>query len=154
MVESPHIPPNHPAESDAAEAHWPQGAEGNAGGRPTPRTHPRTAWTRRLGRQIPAQFAAGGLTVAEIADVQRVTRATVIRHLPGTSRAERSRHDVGVLRRRGLVPLAIATALGLAPATTARYLRELEREGAIDPIPAYVGRKGPSKRETVWAKLS
>ena len=45
------------------------------------------------------------------------------------------------LRKQGLVPLAIGPALTMPDSTVAKYLRELEREGAIDPIPAYLSRR-------------
>jgi hypothetical protein len=48
------------------------------------------------------------------------------------------KEEVRELRERGLVPLAIGPALNMPASTVVRYLRELEREGAIDPIPHYL----------------
>jgi hypothetical protein len=48
------------------------------------------------------------------------------------------RDDVRRLRERGMVPLAIADALLLADATTAHYLRDLERAGELEPTPPYL----------------
>lgn len=59
-------------------------------------------------------------------------------------RAER-RESVRRLYVRGLVPLAIADALGWADARVARYLNELEDEGAIEPVPSYLSREGPRR---------
>jgi hypothetical protein len=63
------------------------------------------------------------------------------------SRANKSGPKIWLRERRktlvleqwqyGLVPAAIASALGLSPRTVARYLRELEHEGAIT-VPAYI----------------
>jgi DNA-binding transcriptional ArsR family regulator len=80
------------------------------------------------------------LTVAEIAETQRVTVGTVVSYLPETTARDRRRHDVFVLRRRGLVPYAICDALELSDETVSRYLRELEDAGAIDRVPSYVSR--------------
>jgi DNA-binding transcriptional ArsR family regulator len=52
----------------------------------------------------------------------------------------RRRHDVYVLRRRGLVPYQISDALSLSDETVSRYLRELEDAGAIERVPSYVSR--------------
>jgi predicted transcriptional regulator len=65
------------------------------------------------------------LTVAEIAEAQRVTAATVVKYLPDTSARERRAHDVGVLARRRYVPKAIADTLGLSDRVVRRYLAEL-----------------------------
>ena len=45
---------------------------------------------------------------------------------------------VRVLRQQGLVPLAIGPALNMPDSTVARHLRELEREGLIEPMPVYL----------------
>jgi hypothetical protein len=46
---------------------------------------------------------------------------------------------VRILRaERGLVPLAIGPKLDMPDSTVAKHLRELERERAIEPIPAYL----------------
>ncbi len=50
------------------------------------------------------------------------------------------REAVRLLRERGLVPLAIGPALNMPDRTVARYLRDLERDGAIAPVPAYLTR--------------
>jgi predicted transcriptional regulator len=52
-------------------------------------------------------------------------------------RAE-DREAVLMLRQRGLVPLAIGPELGMPDSTVAKHLRELEREGIIDPIPPHL----------------
>jgi DNA-binding Lrp family transcriptional regulator len=50
------------------------------------------------------------------------------------------REAVRILRaERRLVPLAIGPELGMADSTVAMHLRDLEREGLIDPIPSYLG---------------
>jgi hypothetical protein len=43
-----------------------------------------------------------------------------------------------------LLPLVIAERLGLSVRTVARYLRELEREGLIDPIPPWLTLTAPA----------
>jgi hypothetical protein len=46
---------------------------------------------------------------------------------------------VRILRaEQGLVPLAIGPALHMPDATVGRYLRELERDFLIDPVPPYL----------------
>lgn len=45
------------------------------------------------------------------------------------------RAEVVTLRRRGLVPLAIAEVLGWSIRSVASYLREAEALGEIDPTP-------------------
>jgi hypothetical protein len=46
---------------------------------------------------------------------------------------------VRILRaERRLVPLAIGPELGMPDSTVAKHLRELERDGAIEPIPRYL----------------
>ena len=57
----------------------------------------------------------------EIATELRVTVPTVIRYL-GVRVAERRRHDVLALHKRGLVPTAIADRLEPSDRTVARYL--------------------------------
>jgi uncharacterized membrane protein len=54
-------------------------------------------------------------------------------------RAE-DKEAVQTLRARGLVPLAIGRLLNMPDSTVSKYLRELEREGLIDPIPPYLSR--------------
>lgn len=51
---------------------------------------------------------------------------------------EEDKQAVRELRNRGLVPLAIGPKLNMPDSTVAKHLRELEREGAIDPIPRYL----------------
>jgi hypothetical protein len=48
------------------------------------------------------------------------------------------REAVRVLRTRGLVPLAIGPELGMPDSTVAMHLRELERDGLIEPVPTYL----------------
>jgi Winged helix-turn-helix DNA-binding len=48
------------------------------------------------------------------------------------------RQAVRILRQRGLVPLAIGLELNMPDSTVAAHLRELERDGLIDPIPSYL----------------
>jgi len=52
-----------------------------------------------------------------------ITSGTVAKYLADGAR-ERRLHDVAVLRRRGLVPIAIADALKLSDRTVAGYLLE------------------------------
>jgi DNA-binding transcriptional ArsR family regulator len=80
------------------------------------------------------------MTVSEIAETQRVTVGTVVSYLSETTARDRRRHDVYVLRRRGLVPYQISDALSLSDETVSRYLRELEDAGAIERVPSYVSR--------------
>jgi hypothetical protein len=58
---------------------------------------------------------------------------------------------VRILRaEKRLVPLAIGPKLNMPDSTVAKYLRELEHEGAIEPIPPYLGlaaRKHPDREE-------
>jgi hypothetical protein len=59
--------------------------------------------------------------------------------IPFTPRSEsptraRRRANVLTLRRRGLVPLAIADVLGLGDGAVRRYLRELIAEGELSPL--------------------
>jgi uncharacterized membrane protein len=61
------------------------------------------------------------------------------RHTWARYRTE-EKEAVRLLREQGLVPLAIGPALNIPDSTVAKYLRELEREGAIDPIPPYLTR--------------
>lgn len=64
--------------------------------------------------------------------------AAAKRRAARASRIELRKEDVLLLYRRGLIPLAIADKLGLRPRTVARYLRELETDGKIDPVPSYL----------------
>lgn len=59
-------------------------------------------------------------------------------------RAE-EKEAVRILRQRGLVPLAIGPALNMPDSTVAVYLGELEREGAMDPIPVYLSFRTPDE---------
>jgi predicted ArsR family transcriptional regulator len=52
--------------------------------------------------------------------------------------SERLRADILTLRRRGVVPLAIARILNVKLATVARHLRELEAEGEVESTPSYL----------------
>src|SRR5262245_27876897 len=66
-------------------------------------------------------------------EARRKYRQTMARY-----RAE-EKEAVRILRaEKQLVPLAIGPALNMPDSTVARYLRELEREGLIDPIRAYL----------------
>jgi DNA-binding NarL/FixJ family response regulator len=65
---------------------------------------------------------------------------TVVSYLPETTARDGRRHDVFVLRRRGLVPYQISYTLSLCVETVSRYLRELEDAGAIERVPSYVAR--------------
>ena len=60
------------------------------------------------------------------------------------NRAE-DKEAVRVLRQQGLVPLAIGPALTMPDSTVAKCLRELEREGVIDPIPGYLSFAGEGR---------
>jgi hypothetical protein len=51
---------------------------------------------------------------------------------------EEDKDAVRVLRKRGLVPLAIGPALGMPDSTVARYLRDLEGEGEIESVPSFL----------------
>jgi hypothetical protein len=53
---------------------------------------------------------------------------------------EHEKEAVRTLRVRGLMPLAIGPALSMPDSTVGKYLRELKREGAIEPIPAYLSK--------------
>jgi hypothetical protein len=52
---------------------------------------------------------------------------------------------VRILRERGMVPLAIADALGLSNYRVRRCLVQLVREGALDPITANLSVSGPKE---------
>jgi uncharacterized membrane protein len=54
-------------------------------------------------------------------------------------RAE-DREAVRILRERGLVPLAIGPELNMPDSTVAAHLRELERDGFIEPLPPFLTR--------------
>jgi uncharacterized membrane protein len=57
------------------------------------------------------------------------------------------REAVRFLRaERGLVPLAIGPTLNMSDSTVAKHLRELERDGLIDPIPPYLSLHGDTLR--------
>jgi predicted transcriptional regulator len=53
-------------------------------------------------------------------------------------KAEIRKQDIAILRNRGMVPAAIASQLGISMRTLAKHLRELERDGLIEPIPPYL----------------
>jgi hypothetical protein len=63
-----------------------------------------------------------------------------------TVHSERLRADVLTLRRRGLVPLAIADVLDISDHTVYAHLRRLVVAGHIEPTPGYLERIG-SERE-------
>ncbi len=52
-----------------------------------------------------------------------------------------TRERILVLRRAGIVPLAIAAVLDKSPSTVANDLRDLHREGLLDPVPSYLSRE-------------
>lgn len=94
-------------------------------------TSPRSLWAERLSAGIPRVYARGEKTVAEIAEMFRVTEKTVLKYLDAGIR-ERRRHDVRVLHLRGWGRLGIGDVLGLSPSTVSDYLRELELESEIE----------------------
>jgi hypothetical protein len=66
-------------------------------------------------------------------EARRKYRETMARY-----RSE-EKEAVRILRvEKGLVPLAIGPALDMPDSTVARYLRELERDCSIDPVPSYL----------------
>jgi DNA-binding CsgD family transcriptional regulator len=101
---------------------------------------PRSRWSARLARRIPTLYTAGRLTVSEIAELEGITVRTVLRHLGDAPVQDRRRHDVAALRRRGLVPYAIADALGLSDRLVSSYLAQLEHTGKVEPVPSYLAR--------------
>jgi hypothetical protein len=78
------------------------------------------------------------MSPAEIARRARTPEAWAKRRETLRWKDQLRREDVAILRRRGLVPLAIGPALGIPDRTIARYLRELERAGEIEPLPPYL----------------
>jgi uncharacterized membrane protein len=51
---------------------------------------------------------------------------------------DEEREAVLILRRQGLVPLAIADELGIPDSTLWRHLRSLVRADELEPIPSYI----------------
>jgi uncharacterized membrane protein len=80
-----------------------------------------------------------GLKQALSEESRRKRRDTWARY-----RAE-DKEAVRILRQQGLVPLAIGPELNMPDSTVAKHLRELEREGLIDPIPRYLTLTAPAK---------
>jgi Fic family protein len=76
---------------------------------------------------------ARGRRKAGAPEARRKYRETMARY-----RSE-EKEAVRILRAENrLVPLAIGPALHMPDSTVTRYLRELESEGAIEPIPSYL----------------
>lgn len=55
-------------------------------------------------------------------------------------RAYRSlrKREAHELRKAGLVPIVIADKLGISLETVCEYLRELARDGLLEPLPAWI----------------
>jgi hypothetical protein len=68
---------------------------------------------------------------------------------PRTVYSERLRADILTLRKRGLVPLAIADILDISDHTVYAHLRRFVRAGELDPTPVYFDRIGPEREPDV-----
>jgi hypothetical protein len=75
----------------------------------------------------------------------RTLPSPMVRPGPRTWLTDERREAVAECRRFGMVPLAIADYLGFSDATVARYVRELEAEGLIDRLPAWLTLHGPKR---------
>jgi DNA-binding NarL/FixJ family response regulator len=63
--------------------------------------------------------------------------------------SERLWADVLTLRKRGLVPLAIADVLDISDHTVYAHLRRLVTAGEVDPTPSYLERIGPEREPDI-----
>jgi hypothetical protein len=68
---------------------------------------------------------------------------------PRTVYSERLRADILTLRKRGLVPLAIADILDISDHTVYAHLRRFVKAGELEPTPVYFDRIGPEREPDV-----
>jgi DNA-binding NarL/FixJ family response regulator len=119
--------------------------------------------TGKRGKKIYQRFSSHAAAKGWPADATRDVRHQRIRATAAQSDAsegaalpaartvysERLREDILTLRKRGLVPLAIADVLDISDHTASAHLRRLVAAGDLESIPGYLTHLGPVRETEV-----